>query len=188
MRQLSSAVPADFDVLARCVENLQHFLIIHQIEEGSEVDAGGDGVDHHCFIRAGDLDDAEDGVIGRLAQEFGIDGNEGITGEAGAGGRQFFGCRDRLHERLDSPAFRPGQSRLCLDKQGRACASPATFQTQSNPPFQDRPCIATAPIIAARFAKAMWARMCAWPAGATAFATTAGCCSSTCATITGWRR
>ena len=42
-----------------------------------------------------------------------------------------------------------------------------------------------APILAARFAPAMSARPCGFRAGCIAFAITAGCCSSTCAIITG---
>ena len=66
-----------------------------------------------------------------------------------------------------------------LDKSARSGWLCATF-----PPSGLKACIATAPIPAARFARATSASRCGFRAGATASATMAACCSSTCATIT----
>ena len=92
------AMPDDFDVLPRRMEDLQHLLVRHQLEERREVDAFGERIDHDGLVRARNLGDAQDREIGRLAQKFGVDGNEIVFGEPGAGGGQFLGGRDRLHE------------------------------------------------------------------------------------------
>jgi hypothetical protein len=82
-------MPDDFDVLAGGVEHLQHLLVGHQVEERLEVDALGQRVDHDRFLRARHLHHAEQGIVGRLAQEFGVDGDDRVFGEAGAGGGEF---------------------------------------------------------------------------------------------------
>ena len=72
------AVPDDLDVLARGVENLDHLLVRHQLEERLEVDAGRQRVDHHGLVGRRHLRHAEQRVVGGLAQEFGVDGDEGM--------------------------------------------------------------------------------------------------------------
>ena len=78
VRDDARAMHDDFDVLARGVEHLQHRLIGHQVEERFQVDAGGQRVDHDGFLRAGHLDHAEQGIIGRLTQKFGVDGDDRV--------------------------------------------------------------------------------------------------------------
>ena len=92
-------MPDDFDVLARGVEDLQHLLVGHQLEERLEVDALGQRIDHDRFLGARHLHDAEQGIIGRLAQEFGIDGDDRVLGEAGANSGEFRGGGNQIHER-----------------------------------------------------------------------------------------
>jgi hypothetical protein len=60
------------------------FSFGHQLEERLEVDAFGQRIDHDGFVRARHLHDAEQGIIGRLAQEFGIDGDDRVPGKAAA--------------------------------------------------------------------------------------------------------
>ena len=48
----------------------------HQLEERRQVDALGQRIDQHFDRRARHLDQAELRPEGRLAQEFGVDGNE----------------------------------------------------------------------------------------------------------------
>jgi hypothetical protein len=71
----------------------------HQVEERFQVDACREGVDHGRFLRAGHLDHAEQGIIGRLTQEFGVDGDDRVLGEAVADGREFGGGGNQVHER-----------------------------------------------------------------------------------------
>ena len=73
------AMPDDFDVLAGGVEHLQHALVRHQFEERLEVDAGRQRVDHHGLVGARHLRHAQQRIIGGLAQEFGVDGDEGVA-------------------------------------------------------------------------------------------------------------
>ena len=98
-RNDSGGVPADFDVLARRVKDLDHGRIGHQRKEGSEIDARRERIDHERLLGARQLRDAELRVIGRFAQELGIDRHERVTGEAFAGIGEFRSGGDRLHYR-----------------------------------------------------------------------------------------
>ena len=89
MRDDAGAVPDDFDVLARGVEHLEHALVRHQLEERLEIDAGRERVDHHGLVGARHLRDAEQRIVGGLAQELGVDGDEGVARQPLAGGGQF---------------------------------------------------------------------------------------------------
>ena len=82
----SRLVPDDFNILTGSVENLQHLLVAHQFKERPEVDALRQRIDHHCFLRAGHLHHAEQGIIGRLAEEFRIDSNDRVFCEPRACG------------------------------------------------------------------------------------------------------
>jgi hypothetical protein len=93
----TGAVPDDLDVLARRMEHLQHPLVGHQREERLEIDSGGQRVDHDGLLRACELGYAEQGIIGGLPQELGIDGHERMTREAFAGGRQIVCCCYEVH-------------------------------------------------------------------------------------------
>jgi hypothetical protein len=98
MRQDAGAVPDDLDVLPRGVEDLQHRLVRHQAEERVEVDALGQRVDDDGFLRARQLDDAEQRIVGRLPQELGIDGDDGMGGETLAGCLEIGGRGNQVHD------------------------------------------------------------------------------------------
>ena len=98
MRNGVGLVPDDLDVLPGGMEHLQHLLVAHQLEERLQVDAGGQRIDHDGLLGARHLHDAEQGIVGRLPQEFGIDGDDGVAGEAVAGGGQFRGGGNQIHE------------------------------------------------------------------------------------------
>ena len=66
-------------------KTLMHLLVGHQVEEGSEIDALGNRVDHHRLVRPRHLSDAEHRVVGALAQELGVDRDEGVLRQPGAG-------------------------------------------------------------------------------------------------------
>ena len=69
-------VPDDFDVLPRGMEHLHHLLVRHQREERREIDARRERVDHHGLVGDGHLRHAQQRIVGGLAQEFGVDGDE----------------------------------------------------------------------------------------------------------------
>ena len=98
VRKGAGLVPDDLDVLAGGVEHLQHLLIAHQVEERLEVDAGGQRVDHDGLVGARHLHHAEQGVVGRLPQELGVDGDDRVFGEPGAGGGEVGGGGNQIHE------------------------------------------------------------------------------------------
>src|SRR5207248_9541971 len=92
-------MPDDLDILPRSMENLQHLLLRHQIEEWLEVDALGQGVDYDRFIRARHLHHAQQGVIGCLTQKFGINSDDAMRAKAFASGGELASCGDQVHER-----------------------------------------------------------------------------------------
>ena len=59
------------------------------VEERLQVDAVGQRVDHDSLVRARHLHHAEQGIIGGLAQELGVDGDDRMLGEARASLREF---------------------------------------------------------------------------------------------------
>ena len=73
-------------------------------KNGREIDALGQRIDHHGLVGARHLGDAELRVIGGLAQEFGVDGDERILGQARTGFGEFLGGGDRLHDGLIAQA------------------------------------------------------------------------------------
>ena len=89
MRNDVGAMPDDFDVLARGVEHLEHALVRHQFEERREIDAGRQRIDHHGLVAARHLRHAQQRIVGGLAQEFGVDGDEGLARQSLAGRGQF---------------------------------------------------------------------------------------------------
>jgi hypothetical protein len=76
MRDELGGVPDDFDVLARGVKDLHHLFIGHQAIERRQIDAGRQRVDDDGFVGRGHLRHAEQGIIGALAQELGVDRDE----------------------------------------------------------------------------------------------------------------
>ena len=98
VRNGAGLVPDDLDVLAGGVKHLQHRLVPHQFEERLEVDAGRQRVDHDGFLRARHLHDAEQGIVSRLPQELGVDGDDLVLGEPGAGGGEVGSGGNQIHE------------------------------------------------------------------------------------------
>jgi hypothetical protein len=96
MRNDTGQMKHDLDVLPGGMKHLEHRLIRHQVEERLQVDALGQRIDDDGFVGACHLHDAEQRVIGRLPQEFGIDGDDGEFGEPAANVREFRGRRDQL--------------------------------------------------------------------------------------------
>ena len=80
----------DLHVLPRGVEDLHHSLVRHQVPEGLHVEPVGERIDDGRASLRGDLDEAELGVVGRLAQELGVHRHEGrvdhLRAELGQGG------------------------------------------------------------------------------------------------------
>ena len=76
---------------------LTTFSSVIRVEERREIDAGRQRVDHDGLVGLGHLRHAEQRVIGGLAQELGVDGDEGMARHALAGRGQFLGGGDRLH-------------------------------------------------------------------------------------------
>ena len=99
LRDDAGPVPDDLDVLPGGVKDLQHVRVRHQREEGREVDAVGERIDDDSLVGAGHLNNAEQGVIGGLAQEFGIDGDDPVFGQAVTGGGELVSGRNQVHER-----------------------------------------------------------------------------------------
>ena len=66
----------DFHVLPAGVEHFYHVRPGEEGAEGGEVDALGLRVHHRDVLLAGELHQAELGVVGTLAHEFGVEGDE----------------------------------------------------------------------------------------------------------------
>jgi hypothetical protein len=96
-RNEAGRMPADLDVLAGCVEDLDDVLVRHQVEQRLEVDAVGQRIDHDGFVSAGDLRHAKLRIIGALAQELGINRHEWVALQAPADFSQGSGRCDQLH-------------------------------------------------------------------------------------------
>jgi hypothetical protein len=93
-------MPHNLNVLARGMKDLHHFFVGHELEERREVDARRQCVDDHGLVCRGHLRHAQKRIIGGLAEEFGIDGDEGQRGHTPADGGELGRCRDRLHRGL----------------------------------------------------------------------------------------
>ena len=118
MRNELGAVPDDFDVLPRGVKDLHDLFVRHQREERREIDVRRQRVDHHGLVGRGHLRHAKQRIIGGLAQEFGVDGDEGVGRHAPAHGGEFGRRRDRLHRGC-------GESDAIVDAQCRSDAARA---------------------------------------------------------------
>ena len=93
----AGAMHHDFYVLPRGMEHLDDGRIVHEIEERGEVDFGRQGIDQTMHRIPGHLDQAQIRPIGRLAHEFGVDGNEPVVGQAPAKLGQRFGGSHEFH-------------------------------------------------------------------------------------------
>ena len=105
-------MPADFDVLPRSMENLGNTLVCHQFEERLKLDALGERVDDKRLVPAGHLSHAQMRIIAALAQEFGVDRDEGMLRHPRAGLGQLRGGHDGLHAELDSAGEPICQARI----------------------------------------------------------------------------
>ncbi len=97
MRNEFCAVPDDFDVLPRGMKHLHDLLVGHQRVERREIDAGRQRVDDDGLVGRGHLRHAQQRVVGGLAQELGVDGDEGMGGHPLARGGKLRRRRDRVH-------------------------------------------------------------------------------------------
>ena len=97
MRDHPRQMMNDFNVLARGMEDLQHPLVDHQVEEGLEVEAGREAVDQHLGAVRRHLDEAEPRPEGLLAHELGVDRHKGSSAKPCASFGQFVGTGDKLH-------------------------------------------------------------------------------------------
>ena len=73
------------------MKNLDDAFVRHQCKKRGEIDAIGQGIDDHRFLRRRHLRHAQQRVISGLAQEFGIDGDEGMLRHARANRREVIG-------------------------------------------------------------------------------------------------
>ena len=78
-RDDAGLVPADLDVLAPGMKDLDNSIVRHQVEKRTKLDAFGKRIDDHRLIRARHLGDTELGIIGAFPQEFGIDRHEAVA-------------------------------------------------------------------------------------------------------------
>jgi len=62
----------DFNVLPRGMQHLDDTGPLDELVEGREIDAGGEGVDDPLDAWRRHLDQAQLGIIGLVAQEFGV--------------------------------------------------------------------------------------------------------------------
>ena len=126
MRHEIAKVVDNLDILARCMKDLDHLTIGHQLEEWLEVEALRQRIDENLRRRARHLDQAELRPEGGLAQELGIDGDEVRLGELGAG---VFEGSSRFDHQVRSQQWR--DKRLSLP-------SPSNPICQYNPANQRR--------------------------------------------------
>ena len=90
-------IPKDFEILPAGMEHFYNRWIAHQREKRRKVDARRERINQNVFLLARDLDQAELRIIGGLAQEFGVDGDIRMAGEAAACGRKRVGVGDHRH-------------------------------------------------------------------------------------------
>ncbi len=84
------------------MENLDHRGVAKQLVKRLQRDALDQRIDQNRIAvirpRHGQLDQAKFGIIGPLAQEFGIDGHVIMAARFGAIGGQIFGCCECSHQ------------------------------------------------------------------------------------------
>ena len=89
----------DLEVLAGGVEDLDDVAVAEELVERVERQPVGERVDQHralvALAGAGELHQAELGVVGALAQELGVDGDVGVARGLGAEAGQRVGLGDR---------------------------------------------------------------------------------------------
>src|SRR5215204_2387640 len=88
------------------MEHLDDALVGHEVEEGLQVDAGRERIDEQALVRRRHLDEAELRVIGRLAHELRVDGDERVLGETRTGRCKVRGRGDEIHRPAIAEAAR----------------------------------------------------------------------------------
>ncbi len=118
MRDHVAEMEDDLDVLPRSVEDLDDLLVRHQAEEGCEVDVFGKRIDQGGDAGRGHLDQAQDRPERRLANEFGIDGDEARLFELGDDGFEFGLILNEMHVLLGYPVvcFSFTADRPCVNR------------------------------------------------------------------------
>jgi len=95
----------DFEILTRGVEDFHHLAVGHELPEGGEIQALGEGIDDRLCIGAGKLDEAQLGPEGLLAHELGVDGDIGAPRELAAKGGKPVGRSDDIHRGKTEPGL-----------------------------------------------------------------------------------
>lgn len=103
LRRLAGEIVDDFQILPAGVEHLQHRLFHEQLQQRRQIEIGALGIDGGGFVRAGDLHQAQIGVIGALAHELGINRDEISGSPAGA---KLFESRGVRHQRMNQHGAR----------------------------------------------------------------------------------
>jgi len=83
-RCAADEIVENFQILPAGVDQLQQSLVIQHGEEGRQIHPRCQRVDRGRLLVAGKLQQAQLRIVGVLAHELGVDGDEGATGEAGA--------------------------------------------------------------------------------------------------------
>ena len=73
----------DFQILPRRVEDLQDLPVLHHVEKRREIEPPGQGIDNRLHPVGRRLNQAENRPVGFFAHEFGVDGDERLSGEFG---------------------------------------------------------------------------------------------------------
>ena len=76
------------------MEHFDDVLVLHQIEQGGQVDFRRQRVDAGGFVHGRDLDQAQLRPIGFFADEFRVNGDERVFRQPRAKPVEFFGCLD----------------------------------------------------------------------------------------------
>ena len=97
VRDCLGHVPDDFDVLPRGMKHLGNAFRRHQCKQRRKIEPGGQRVDDDSLFGGGHLRDAQQRVIGGLAQEFGIDRDERMLRHPPANRREGIRRGDQIH-------------------------------------------------------------------------------------------
>ena len=97
MRDHARQMMDDFNVLAGRMEDLQHLLVDHQIEERLKVEARREAVDQHLGAVRRHLDETEPRPKGLLAHELGVDRHKRRSAKPRASLGQVLGTGDEMH-------------------------------------------------------------------------------------------
>ena len=95
VRRIAGMIVDNLHILPAGMEDFQHvFIMDQQIPERFEVDTFGQRIDRRGLLVVRDLHQAEQRIIGILAHELGVDGDEVCGGQAFAQFGERGGLRD----------------------------------------------------------------------------------------------